>query len=305
MSLRVRRPLSSAAAARGRTAGAPREARARPAREFAERVSIEPGARRRNFVQGVPEGYRARVRWWRERGAAFARTGHADPYLFVARNEHLARKADPGAGPFRFPCGGERADFARWFGDARPVFAEFGSGYGEWVAARAAADPASGWVAVEKAWPRTCVVLGRAVALAGDEEAPDRRGPPRRPANLRVMHGDAREIVSRYLAGASLSGAFVNFPDPYFKARHAKHRLVQGPFVRDLARAMRPGAALALATDHRELMEFMCAELASAPRLWRRVPRGGALPPGYGTSSFHLHWSAVGRPAHYSEWRRC
>lgn len=52
---------------------------------------------------------------------------------------------------------------------------------------------------------------------------------------------------------ASYPGAFelltIQFPDPHFKKRHRKRRVVQPNFVRDVARAMRPGARVFLQGD--------------------------------------------------------
>ena len=57
---------------------------------------------------------------------------------------------------------------------------------------------------------------------------------------------DPRE--GKWPAG-SIGRVFVLFPDPWPKARHAKRRFVQTATLDALARVMRPGAELRLATD--------------------------------------------------------
>lgn len=67
-------------------------------------------------------------------------------------------------------------------------------------------------------------------------------------ANIRVHMGDAREVL-RWLPAASISRAFVLFPDPWPKKKHQKRRLVNASTLALLARVLRPGAELRFGTD--------------------------------------------------------
>ena len=49
--------------------------------------------------------------------------------------------------------------------------------------------------------------------------------------------------------GWGLDEIWINFSDPWPKTRHAHRRLIQPPFVADVARALRPGGRLFVATD--------------------------------------------------------
>jgi tRNA (guanine-N7-)-methyltransferase len=69
-----------------------------------------------------------------------------------------------------------------------------------------------------------------------------------RKLNIRLHHGDARDIIAR-LPDASLDLVYILFPDPWPKTRHHKRRLIQPEFLDQLARAMKPGAELRFATD--------------------------------------------------------
>jgi tRNA (guanine-N7-)-methyltransferase len=66
--------------------------------------------------------------------------------------------------------------------------------------------------------------------------------------NIYLHPDDARDLV-RKLQEASISRAFVLFPDPWPKKRHVKRRLVGPSLLRDLARVMKPGAELRIGTD--------------------------------------------------------
>ena len=67
-------------------------------------------------------------------------------------------------------------------------------------------------------------------------------------ANLRVVEGDAMSFVERLTPG-SIDEMWIFFPDPWPKNAQAHRRLVSAERVRRLARVMRPGAILRLATD--------------------------------------------------------
>jgi tRNA (guanine-N7-)-methyltransferase len=67
--------------------------------------------------------------------------------------------------------------------------------------------------------------------------------------NVRVIARDAAEVVPQLLPAASFDAVDLLFPDPWPKKRHHKRRLVQPPFVAELARVLKPGGFLHVATD--------------------------------------------------------
>lgn len=68
-------------------------------------------------------------------------------------------------------------------------------------------------------------------------------------ANVRIHADDARPLIAR-LPERSLSTVYVLYPDPWPKLRHRKRRFIQSESLDELARAMRAGAELRIATDH-------------------------------------------------------
>lgn len=66
--------------------------------------------------------------------------------------------------------------------------------------------------------------------------------------NVRLWADDVRPLL-RWLPEASISRAFILFPDPWPKKRHQKRRLFSPDLLHLLARVMKPGAELRLATD--------------------------------------------------------
>jgi tRNA (guanine-N7-)-methyltransferase len=66
--------------------------------------------------------------------------------------------------------------------------------------------------------------------------------------NVRLWADDVRPLL-RWLPEASISRVFMLFPDPWPKKRHNKRRLFSSDLLGLLARVMKPGAELRLATD--------------------------------------------------------
>jgi tRNA (guanine-N7-)-methyltransferase len=104
-------------------------------------------------------------------------------------------------------------------------------------------------------------------------------------ANVRVSSEDARAVL-RWLPPASLARAFILFPDPWPKKRHVKRRLINGSLLDELARVMRPGAELRIATDIGDYLRTILlafhghasfAWQAAGPQDWRE--RGPDWPP--------------------------
>jgi tRNA (guanine-N7-)-methyltransferase len=67
-------------------------------------------------------------------------------------------------------------------------------------------------------------------------------------SNVRIHADDARPLL-RWLPVASIARTFILFPDPWPKKRHHKRRLVSQATLAELARVMRRGAELRIATD--------------------------------------------------------
>jgi tRNA (guanine-N7-)-methyltransferase len=114
------------------------------------------------------------------------------------------------------------------------VWLEIGFGGGEHLLWQARANPGIGLVGCEPFQDGVVKVLS-AIEAEGL-------------ANVRVHADDARPLL-RWLPAASIGRAFVLFPDPWPKARHRKRRLVGEATLAELARILRPGAELRLATD--------------------------------------------------------
>lgn len=156
-----------------------------------------------------------------------------------------------------------RLDTAGWFGRSAPVVLEIGCGSGTSTLAMAQAEPHLDVVAVE------VYKRGLAQLLSGI----DRAGV----SNIRLVRGDAVDVLEHMFGAESMTGVRVFFPDPWPKARHHKRRLLQPATVALIADRLRPGGVLHVATDHAGYAEQIAEAGDAEPRL-RRVGAGDDLP---------------------------
>jgi tRNA (guanine-N7-)-methyltransferase len=84
-------------------------------------------------------------------------------------------------------------------------------------------------------------------------------------ARVRVMAGDARRVLPEVRPDAALARVFINFPDPWWKKRHAKRRLLADPLLDQIARLLRPGGELFVQTDVAERADQCLQQLREHP----------------------------------------
>lgn len=134
-------------------------------------------------------------------------------------------------------------DDEAWFGRTAPLILEIGCGTGTATSAMAKAEPENNLLAVEVYRPGLAQLLQQV----------ERESIP----NIRVLRGDAMDVLENMIAPQSLTGVRVFFPDPWPKARHHKRRLLQAPTFALIANRLKPGGVLHVATDHAEYAEFI------------------------------------------------
>jgi tRNA (guanine-N7-)-methyltransferase len=67
--------------------------------------------------------------------------------------------------------------------------------------------------------------------------------------NVAILCGDAREILKRAEPAGSVQQVALHFPDPWWKKRHDKRRVIGEALLTELHRLMKPGGALFIQTD--------------------------------------------------------
>ncbi len=154
-------------------------------------------------------------------------------------------------------------DLPAIFGRQAPLVVEIGFGSGDHLLASAKGRPDSDFLGIEVHRPGAGRVLQQADKLGL--------------SNLRVLCADAVEVLRQCLPAASIDEVVIFFPDPWPKKRHQKRRLVQPAFIEVLARALRPGGRLRLATDWADYARHMLEVMSAAPQFVNVSESGGAI----------------------------
>ena len=191
------------------------------------------------------------------------------------------------------PPEGGTLDLDRLFsGGRRDYWLEVGFGAGEHLIHQASANRDIGVIGCEPYETGVARLLS-----AIEREALD---------NVRVFRDDARALLP-CLSDGALGRVFVLFPDPWPKLRHHKRRFISVTVLRQLARLLRPGCELRVATDHVGYLGWILEHVrasdafdwvASGPADWRNRP------PDWPETRYEAKAVEAGRPCAYLRFKR-
>ena len=174
---------------------------------------------------------------------------------------------------------------------AAHVVLELGFGRGELLLDLAEQNPKRAFVGVEISRKRV--------------EKVARRAEKRELANIFLLHAPAQFALERVLPPECVEECWINCPDPWPKKRHWRRRLVQGPFVELLARALAPDAVLHIATDHEGYRDWIAEVMAAQSSFLNThaTPWSESRPERRETA-YEAEWRAEGRAIAYFDYRR-
>jgi tRNA (guanine-N7-)-methyltransferase len=163
---------------------------------------------------------------------------------------------------------------AAHFGREAPLEVEVGSGKGLFLQGAAAAAPDHNFLGIEIAqkYARHCAA----------------RVAKRELTNAVMISGNAERVFRELLPDNSLAAVHVYFPDPWWKKRHHKRRVMNPEFVKDVTRTLAPGGRLHFWTDVEDYFNATLALLAE------QKPLAGPLEvperPATHDLDFHTHF---------------
>ena len=130
---------------------------------------------------------------------------------------------------------------AALFGHEAPVQIEIGSGKGLFLETVATALPEELFLGIEIAekYAEYCAVQLAKLGIS----------------NVKMVHGDAQPLFQKLLLSNSIAAVHIYFPDPWWKRRHRKRRVMNEPLLLDVARVLVPGGKLHFWTDVQEYFE--------------------------------------------------
>lgn len=133
-----------------------------------------------------------------------------------------------------------RGKYKNLFGNNNPIYIEIGMGKGDFIIENAKRNPSINFIGIEK----FDSVMVRAVQKLEDTNIP----------NLKLIKIDALEISEVFDKEISL--IYLNFSDPWPKARHAKRRLSSEIFLQKYDLIFKNKKSIVMKTDNRGLFEY-------------------------------------------------
>ena len=121
------------------------------------------------------------------------------------------------------------------FFNAKEVIVEIGFGMGDATAEIAKAHPENGYIAIEVHPPG----IGKLLSLIEEHQL----------TNVRIIEGDAIEILETMFSDHSINGFHLFFPDPWPKLKHNKRRIVNAEFLALIYRKLKKSGYINIATD--------------------------------------------------------
>ncbi len=169
------------------------------------------------------------------------------------------------------------------------VWLEIGFGGGEHLIEQAVRHPDIGFIGAEP----FINGVAKVVAQVSDRSL----------GNVRVLDNDVRPLIA-WLPTASLGRAFILFPDPWPKRRHDGRRIVSVDLIEQLARTLRPGARLTIASDIEPYIRGVIDVLSDASA-FKLVERDHlSRPADWAITRYEEKALAAGRTCRYLEFIR-
>lgn len=177
------------------------------------------------------------------------------------------------------------------FGNEHPIHIEIGMGKGQFILNMAKAHSDVNYIGIE----RYSSVLLRALEMYDMEGYKEL-------TNIRFICMDAREIADVFEAD-EVDQIYLNFSDPWPKARHAKRRLTSQEFLARYEQILKKGNNLEFKTDNVDLFAFSLEQLEGAKN-WEMVSKtfdlhhDEEMNRGNIMTEYEQKFSAKGNPIH-------
>lgn len=89
--------------------------------------------------------------------------------------------------------------------------------------------------------------------------------------NIAVLRANAMKFLPNFFDRGQLTKMFFLFPDPHFKKKKHKARIISHTLLAEYAFVLAPGGLLYTATDVKDLHDWMVEKLDAHP-LFERIP---------------------------------
>lgn len=169
----------------------------------------------------------------------------------------MSRRIRKHANPFNVTTEVGALDRAAVFGREAPLEIDIGCGGAGFLFERAKNNPDVDFVGFEVRKPLVEAAMARR----------EREGPK----NVVVYYANAHPNLPKLVEPGVVRAFYVMFPDPCFKKRHHKRRILQPPLVRVMAELLPIGGQIYVQSDVKPLAEEMHDFLRAEPALERKL----------------------------------
>ncbi len=138
---------------------------------------------------------------------------------------------------------------------------EIGFGEGDFLIEMAKSNPDINYIGVEVKWKRVRKALKRA-RITGVK-------------NIRLINMDANIAIEEMFSPCSLNQVYINFPDPWPKERHRKHRIINPCFLNSLSSLLKPEGTMEIASDHEEYISHILEAVYKSNKFVNLNPEPG------------------------------
>lgn len=135
------------------------------------------------------------------------------------------------------------------FGNSNKCGLEIGFGEGEFIAEVAKLNADWNFVGIEIKYFR----FKKALRLIRKENL----------NNVKLIHIDADIAIEQVFAPHSFDRVYINFPDPWPKDRHKKHRIINNTFLNNLYEVMNEESIMEFTSDHLDYVEHTIEHFSS------------------------------------------
>lgn len=143
----------------------------------------------------------------------------------------------------------DKGNWAAMFNRTAPLHVELGTGKGRFISQMALQQPNVNFIGIEA---QQDVIYYAGLKVKELELS-----------NVRLLLFDINNIEDIF-AEASVDRFYINFCDPWPKARHAKRRLTHVGFLAKYRQLLKQGGQLFFKTDNRPLFDFSLTQFAEA-----------------------------------------
>jgi len=177
------------------------------------------------------------------------------------------------------------------FGNSNPIFVEIGVGKGDFIVEIAKTNQGANFVGVDYCRE----ILRKAVKKVEQLQL----------TNVRLLPMEGAKFLCKVFTSETISGVYLNFPDPWVKHKQAKNRLVNQAFTWLLADRLKLNGFFRMSTDYKPYLEetvaFFLNTKAFQP-LWDEIIRTDVED--YIPTKYSKKWLSLGFALYFTGFKK-